>query len=114
MKIIRTTACALLLLGLAGVPALAGHIGSSQKGKATAQAACQVCHGLDGVALVPEAPNLSGQQELYLQIQLKAYRAGQRRHEQMSIIARALSDDDIRNLAAWYSGIKITVKIPEE
>jgi cytochrome c553 len=31
----------------------------------------------------------------------------------MSVIAKQLSDDDIANLAAWYSSIKFTVEVPE-
>ncbi len=74
---------------------------------------CQTCHGVDGVATIPMAANLSGQQEGYLIAQLEAYRAGTRKHEQMSIIARMLSDEDIENVAAWYSNTKVTVEIPE-
>lgn len=87
--------------------------GEAAAGKAKAQAMCQTCHGMDGIATIPMAANLSGQQEGYLIAQLKDYRAGKRRHEQMSIIAGSLSDDDIKNLAAWYSQIKVTVEMPD-
>ena len=95
--------------GLFMVPAWAGDL---KAGKAKAQAACQTCHGLDGKATIPMAANLSGQQKGYLIGQLKAYRSGKRRHEQMNIIAKMLEDDDIENLAAWYAGIKITIEAP--
>lgn len=58
------------------------------------------------------AANLSGQQKEYIVAQLEAFRSGKRRHEQMSIIAKMLNDDDIENLAVWYSSIKITVEMP--
>lgn len=74
---------------------------------------CQVCHGLDGIARLPEAPNLAGESTLYLERQLKAFRAGERKSPQMSVVAQALSDADIANLAAWYSSIEITAKMPE-
>lgn len=74
---------------------------------------CQTCHGKDGKATVVGSPNLSGQQKEYLIEQLRAYRSGSRRHEQMSIIAKSLTDDDIENLAEWYSAIKITVEKPK-
>jgi cytochrome c553 len=45
--------------------------------------------------------------------QLKAFRSGTRTHEIMSLIAKDLSDEDIENLAAWYSGIEIDVRMPE-
>ena len=59
------------------------------------------------------AANLSGQQKDYLIIQLKAFRDGKRQHPQMSIIAGGLSDEDIENVAEWYSGIRVTVELPE-
>ncbi len=95
--------------GFLGDRALAGDL---MAGKAKAEATCQVCHGLDGRAVVPMAANLSGQQKQYIIAQLEAYRSGQRRHEQMSIIAKMLDDDDIENLAEWYSSIKITIEMP--
>ena len=39
---------------------------------------CQTCHGLDGQAKLPEAPNLAGQNEIYLAKALKDYRSGAR------------------------------------
>ena len=114
MKIISALAClsfsAILLAITPVAPAVAGDAAA---GKAKAQAMCQTCHGMDGIATIPMAANLSGQQEGYLIAQLEAYRAGKRQHEQMSIIASSLSDDDIENLAAWYSRIKVTVEVPD-
>ena len=95
--------------GSFGNPALAGDL---MAGKARAEASCQVCHGLDGRAVVPMAANLSGQQKQYIIAQLEAYRSGKRRHEQMNIIAKMLDDDDIENVAEWYSSIKITIEMP--
>lgn len=97
-------------LGLAGGQAFAGDPAA---GKAKAEMACQVCHGLDGKAVDPMVANLSGQQKMYLIAQLDAYRSGKRHHEQMNIIAGMLSDEDIENLAEWYSGIKVTVEMPK-
>lgn len=74
---------------------------------------CQVCHGLDGIARQPDAPNLAGESPIYLERQLKAFRAGERKDPQMSVVAKGLSDTDIANVAAWYSSIEITAKMPE-
>ena len=74
---------------------------------------CRACHGIDGVAKIPTAPHIAGESTIYLQTQLKAFRSGKRVHEMMSVIAKQLSDDDIANLAAWYSSIKFTVEVPE-
>ncbi|MGB2817344.1 MAG: cytochrome c [Burkholderiaceae bacterium] len=72
--------------------------------------ACQACHGLDGIAKLPDAPNLAAQPASYLERELRAYRAGTRRSEVMAVAAKGLSDDDIRELAAYYSAIQIEVK----
>ena len=74
---------------------------------------CQNCHGLDGVAVMPGAANLSGQQKEYLQAQLHAFRSGQRQNPQMSVVAKTLSDADIDELADWYSGIQVSVAMPK-
>lgn len=87
--------------------------GDLDEARASAEAKCQTCHGMDGLATIATAPNLSGQPKEYLKIQLEAYRDGNRQHPQMSIIAQGLSDDDIENVSEWYSAIKISVQVPE-
>ena len=77
-------------------------------------AACQTCHGIDGIAKIPIAPHIAGESQIYLQAQLKAFRSGKRQHEIMSIIAEKLSDEDISDLSAWYSSITITATMPAE
>ena len=72
--------------------------------------ACQACHGLDGIARLPDAPNLAAQPASYLERELRAYRAGTRRNEVMGVAAKGLNDADIRDLAAYYSAIQIEVK----
>lgn len=78
-------------------------------GKQKAQA-CAVCHGQNGLSVVPDAPHLAGQPALYLAAQLRAYRSGKRAHEVMSVMAKPLSDADIDNLAEWFASIPIEVK----
>jgi len=72
--------------------------------------ACQACHGMDGISRLPDAPHLAGQPATYLERALRAYRDGERRNEVMSIAVRPLSDQDIRDLAAYYASIQISVK----
>jgi cytochrome c553 len=81
-------------------------------GRAKADAACALCHGQNGIASMPSAPNLAGQAPLYTSEQLKNYRSGKRQHEVMGVIAKPLTDAEIANLAAWYSSIKVTVEAP--
>lgn len=89
-------------------PALAADAAA---GKAKA-AMCAVCHGLNGLAKNPDAPNLAGDNANYIIKQLHAFQKGTRQHEQMTIIAQSLSEEDIANLAAWYSSLKVTVEMP--
>ena len=82
-------------------------------GKATAERVCQTCHGMDGRGIAAMVANIGGQQKQYLIKQLGDYRAGRRQHEQMSIIAQMLSDEDIDNVSEWYSSIVATFEIPD-
>jgi cytochrome c553 len=101
---------------IAFAAALAAFVNFAKAGDPAAgkkkAAMCQVCHGLDGIAKMPEASNLAGQTEIYLVRSLTAYKTGERKNEQMSVVAPALSDTDIADLAAYYSSIKITVQVP--
>ena len=71
---------------------------------------CAVCHGALGLSATPDAPNLAGQPQVYVEAQLRAYRSGKRQHEVMAVMAKTLSDDDIRALAAWYASLVVEVK----
>ena len=76
-------------------------------------AVCVACHGHDGLSRRPDVPNIAGQPEMYLRDQLEAYRSGERSNPNMSVVAQSLSDEDIANLAAWYSGLELSVECPE-
>jgi cytochrome c553 len=78
-----------------------------------AAAKCQVCHGVDGQSKNPEAPHISGQVERYIIKALKRYQSGERQDPMMSMIVKQLKEDDIANLAAYYSSIKVTVEKPK-
>lgn len=84
-----------------GTGALADDVAA---GKAKS-ASCAGCHGAEGISNNPLWPNLAGQQRGYLVKQLKAFRDGSRSDPMMSPMARPLSDEDIANLAAWYSSL---------
>jgi cytochrome c553 len=93
-------------------PAVAGAAGDAVAGRDKARQ-CAVCHGLDGVATRPDVPNIGGESGFYLTKQLEAFRSGERRQEEMSIIAGGLSDADIADLAAYFESIEFTVKVPD-
>lgn len=67
--------------------------------------ACAACHGGNGISAIPLYPNLAGQKEKYLESSLKAYRDGGRKNPVMTQMASNLSDDDIANLAAYFSSL---------
>lgn len=72
-------------------------------------AACTACHGADGIAVIPDAPNLAGETAMYVDTQLKAFRSGKRVHEIMSSVAAGLSDSEIRALADYYGRTRLAV-----
>jgi cytochrome c553 len=65
--------------------------------------ACFACHGPGGISQMAQTPSLAGQPELFLQWQLVFFRSGQRKSPVMQPMAESLKDDDIRNLAAYFS-----------
>ena len=70
-------------------------------------AQCAVCHGASGMSVMAEAPNLAGQSEIYLAEQLRYFRSGKRSNEIMNLLAKPLSDQEIDELAAWFSSNKV-------
>ena len=71
----------------------------------TRSLACQACHGSGGFGTAPDIPNLAGQKTAYLEAQLGAFKAGERKHELMNAIASQLNDADIENLAAFWNSL---------
>ena len=64
---------------------------------------CSACHGPTGISVSPLFPNLKGQKEQYLVKQITAFRDGTRKDLTMAPMVAALTDDDIANLAAYFS-----------
>lgn len=81
-------------------------------GRAKADVACALCHGVNGISTLPNAPNLAGQQAIYVVEQLRNYRSGKRQNEVMNMIAKNLSDSEIAHLGAWFSAIKVSAEVP--
>jgi cytochrome c553 len=101
----------LLLAGIATCSP--GQAQDAKAGREKAAQQCVVCHGVDGIAVAPNAPNLAGENATYIVAQLRAFRSGKRSHEQMTIIAADLEDADIADLARWYSLIKVVATPPD-
>ncbi len=63
--------------------------------------ACVACHGAAGNSTITQNPKLAGQHAAYLQKQLYDFRGPARNNAVMTTIAKALSDEEIRNLSAF-------------
>ena len=72
------------------------------KGQATA-AMCVACHSADGNSMISAYPKLAGQHAEYLVKQLHNFKSGERANPVMAGMSAPLSDDDMRNVAAWFA-----------
>jgi cytochrome c553 len=79
--------------------------GDAAKGQG-ASSTCAACHGPDGNSAIPTNPVLAGQHPEYLYKQLKNYKSGERTNPIMSAQVANLTDEDLRNLAAYFSNQK--------
>ena len=99
----------LFIAGIAGASLLlsvsAGAAGDAAAGKSKS-AVCGACHGPDGNSSNPMWPNLAGQHAAYLVKQLKDFKSGARKDPVMAPMASPLSDQDMENLAAYYTSQK--------
>jgi cytochrome c553 len=107
-NIARAAAFVPLALSVAAVQAPALAAGDVKAGREKARK-CEQCHGLDGQAKIPEAPNLAGQVENYLIEQLREFQSGERHNDMMSVVAPQLTPQDIDDLAAYYSAIPVRI-----
>ncbi|MBN7820806.1 c-type cytochrome [Bowmanella yangjiangensis] len=92
---------AVLIAMCMAMPAVAGDIAAGKAKSAT----CAACHGANGISQIPMYPNLAGQKEQYLALQMKAFRDGERKNMVMAPMAKPLSDEDIANLSAYYASL---------
>ena len=88
-------------LGL-GTFALAEEAGDPVAGASKA-ATCVACHGADGNSTIPDYPNIAGQNANYLESQMLLMRDGERAIPLMAGQLDAMSDQDIRDMAAHYA-----------
>jgi cytochrome c553 len=89
------------------VSSMAQELKGDAKAGESKNAMCIGCHGIKGYqASFPEVykvPMISGQGAKYISSALNAYKKGERKHPTMRGVAEALSDQDIADLAAYYS-----------
>ena len=67
------------------------------------RAHCVSCHGMTGNTVSSLWPNLAGQQAAYIEKQLLDYKSGRREHSIMQVIANELTDQQIKDVAKFYS-----------
>ncbi|MCP4489439.1 MAG: cytochrome c4 [Gammaproteobacteria bacterium] len=108
---IRIFACAIIC----GMSNIAIAAGSPEAGK-TKSVACLACHMADGNSVMPEWPKLAGQLPLYLVSQLKAFKSGERYNAVMEPMVKPLSEQDMEDLAAYFTSqaIQVGVADPEQ
>jgi cytochrome c553 len=67
---------------------------------------CRVCHGVGGNSFVPDYPRINGQDEQYLLEALKSYQNGARTNATMVYVVKNLTEQELRDIAAYYAGQK--------
>lgn len=83
-------------------PATPAPVEEGEPGKHV-RANCVSCHGMTGVTVTSIWPNLAAQKEGYLKKQLMDYKSGVRTHPIMEVIANELTDEQIADVAKYYS-----------
>jgi cytochrome c553 len=108
-----TIVAAALLTGTASAqeePPQDSIFGGSVEAGREKSTTCAACHGVDGNSVTAEWPSLAGQHPRYIYNQLQAYKNGERQDPGMVNFAMMLSDEDMRDLAAFYSAQALATK----
>jgi cytochrome c553 len=93
-----------LALGLSTLASVPAHAADIAAGKEKAEL-CTACHGEGGISQTEDIPSLAGQPDQFIQWQLVFFRSGSRRNEQMQPIVEQISNEDIRNLGAYFASL---------
>ena len=104
------------IIGLLLAMVFAGGVsaGDAAKGKEKS-AQCAACHGSDGNSPLAMNPKIAGQSAKYIVKQLKEFKSGARENAIMAPMASALTDDDMENIAAYYSSQEVQhAAVPEK
>jgi cytochrome c553 len=100
----RSTVLVSLFVLTAGVTAPAPKAADLSAGKEKAES-CTACHGEGGVSQTQEIPSLASQPDLFVQWQLIFFRSGTRKNSVMQPISEQLTNEDIRNLGAYFASL---------
>ncbi|HET7395584.1 MAG TPA: c-type cytochrome [Gammaproteobacteria bacterium] len=98
------TAAVLGAFAFAANVTAAGNAAAGQKKAATV---CAACHGADGNSASGQFPKLAGQNAGYIVRELERFKSGKRPNPIMSGMAMGLSDQDMQDVAAWFSSQQV-------
>ena len=107
MKKLVIAVLAAAFVGL--IPNLLLAEGDAAAGQAKS-ALCGSCHGVDGNSLMAMNPKLAGQSARYMVKQLQEFKSGARESAIMASMVLSLSDQDMEDIAAWYSSQQPTIQ----
>ncbi|WP_108508345.1 c-type cytochrome [Polynucleobacter acidiphobus] len=106
-KAIVTSLGAAVFAGLFSITAHAQEVKGSAKAGEAKVWLCAGCHAINDYRAdwpqVYRVPKIGGQNADYIVASLKAYKSGERKHPTMRAIAGSLNDQDMADLAAYYS-----------
>jgi cytochrome c553 len=100
----RLTLLSVFLTALAPFVAVNAE-GDAEAGKARSTV-CGACHGMDGISLIPNYPNLAGQVPGYIADQLALFKSGERSSPEMIGQVVLLEEQDMADLDAYYASLK--------
>ena len=109
---------AFAILVMLGAVSTASAAGDATAGKSKSMT-CAACHGADGNSMVPTFPKLAGQHASYIEKQLHNFKsqggnAPERADPTMNGMAAPLSDQDIADLAAYFSSHTVAIGAPTD
>jgi cytochrome c553 len=100
----RTFSICLVAASFASIAAAPLSAADVAAGKEKAEL-CVGCHGENGISQMENMPSLAGQPDQFIQWQLVYFRSGARKNEQMQPIVEQLTNEDIRNLGAYFASL---------
>lgn len=101
-RVLLNSVLALMLSAFAGAAVRAADPVALGKEKAVV---CGRCHGDNGISQTENIPSLAGQRDQFIQWQLVFFRSGARKNALMQPIVEQLSNEDIRNLGAYFASL---------
>jgi cytochrome c553 len=110
MPLPMRSAVVLALAAWVSLPAPNAHAAADRAAGQEKAKACAPCHGQNGVSAMPGIPSLAGQSDQFIQWQLVFFRSGRRPNPAMAPLVANMSDEDVRNLGAYFSGLPYNAK----